>query len=96
VAGGSGGFLFGIFFCAAGDASDFWKYELQTADNSLRRESKHFKTSISLLAPAQSLWASGPHDARKMLPIVGGKLPTITGAAGCAAGFCAIELGVPL
>jgi hypothetical protein len=37
VPGGSnGGFLFGIFFCAVGRAPNFWKYELQIVDSSMR------------------------------------------------------------
>ena len=87
-----GGFLFGAFSWALGRAPKFWKYKLQVVDSSMRCESRHFKTSLSLRAPAQSLCASGPHDARRALPIVGGELPTVTGAAVCVAGLCALGL----
>ena len=62
---------------------------------SCAEKSRHFKTSLSLRAPAQSLCASGPHDARRMIPIAGG-LPTVTGAMDCAAGLCALGSGVSL
>ena len=73
IAGGDGRFLFGAFSRAAGRASKFWKYMLQVVDSSMRRESRHFKTSPSLRAPAQSLCTSGPHHARRMVPIVTGE-----------------------
>ena len=92
VCTGDGGFLFGAFSWALGRAPKFWKYKLQVVDNSMRCESRHFKTSLSLRAPAQSLCTSGPHDARRALPIVGGELPTVTGAAVCVAGLCALGL----
>lgn len=66
----------GAFSWAAGRAPNLSKYELQVIDSSMRRESRHFKTSPSLRAPAQSLCTSGPHDARRMLPIVAGELAT--------------------
>ncbi|MFY9835647.1 MAG: hypothetical protein WAK55_04120 [Xanthobacteraceae bacterium] len=86
VGGGDGGFLFEAFPCAVGRAPNFRKYKLQVVDSSMRRESRHFNTSFSLRAPAQRLCISGPHDARRVLPIVAGELPTVTGAARCVAG----------
>jgi hypothetical protein len=73
IGGGDGRFLFGAFSRAAGRASKFWKYMLQVVDSSMRRESRHFKTSLSLRAPTQSLCTSGPHDARRKVPIVTGE-----------------------
>ena len=97
VAGDSeGDFLFGIFFCALGRAPNFWKYKLQVVDSSMRWASRHFKTSTSLRTPPQSLCASGPHDARRMLPIVAGGLTVVAGAGGRTGGFCAVELGASL
>ena len=74
----------------------FWKYKLQVVDNSLRCESRHFKTSLSLRALAQSFCTSGPHDARRALPIVAGELPTVTGAAVCVAELCALGSEAPV
>ena len=91
VCTGDGGFLFGAFSWALGRAPEFWKYKLQVVDSSVRCESRH-KTSLSLRAPAQSLCTSGPHDARRALPIVAGELPTVTGAAVCVAGLRALGL----
>ena len=96
VGGFDGRFLFGVFSRAIGRAPNPWKYKLQVFDSSMRRESRHFKTSPSLRAPAQSLCTSGPHDARRMLPIFAGELPTVTGGVGCVAGFSALGLEVPL
>jgi hypothetical protein len=89
VGGGDGGFLFGAFFWVVGRVPNFWKYKLQVVDNCMRRESRQFKMSLSPRAPAQNFCTSGPHDARSMLPIVAGELPTVTGARGCVAGPCA-------
>ena len=96
VCTGDGGFLFRAFFWALGRAPKFWKYKLQVVDNFMRCESRHFKTSLSLRAPAQSFCTSGPHDARRALPIVAGELPTVTGAAVCAAEFCALGSEAPM
>ena len=91
-----GGFLFGAFSWALGRAPKFWKYKLQVVDSSMRCESRHFKISLSLRALAQSLCTSDPHDARRALPIVVGELPTVTGAAVCVAGFCALGSEAPV
>jgi hypothetical protein len=77
VCTGNGGFLFGAFSWALGRAPKFWKYKLQVVDSFMRCESRHFKTSLSLRGPAQSLCTSGPHDARRAVPIVAGELPTV-------------------
>jgi hypothetical protein len=90
---GGGGFLFGVLRWAVGCGPNFWKYRLQVVDSSMRLESRHFKTSLSLRAPAQSLCTSGPHDARRMLPIIA--LPIVTGAADCVTGLCALGPEVP-
>jgi hypothetical protein len=92
VGGGDGGLLFGALRWALGRAPNFWKYRVQVVDSSMRLESRHFKTSLSLRAPAQSLCMSGPHDARRMFPIVA--LPIVTGAADCVTGLCAFGLEV--
>ena len=84
------------YSCAVGGASNFWKYELQVVDSSARRESRQFKTSFSLRAQAQSLSASGPQDARRMLPIGAGEFPTVTGAVDCVAGPCSLGWDAPL
>jgi hypothetical protein len=84
----------GAFSRALGRASNPWKYKLQVFDSSMRRESRHFKTSLSPRAPAQSLCTSGPHDTRRMLPIFAGELPTVTGAVGCVTGFSALEVSL--
>ena len=93
---GDGGFLFGAFSWALGRAPKFWKYKLQVVDSSMRCESRHFKPSLSLRAPAQNLCTSGPHDARRAFPIVAGELPPVTGAAVCVAGLCALGLEAPV
>ena len=87
------GFLPGMSLCTVGRSPNFWKYELQTADSSARREPRHFKTSISLRTPAQSLCESGPHDARSMLPIFAGGPLAAMGASGCVGGVCALGAG---
>jgi hypothetical protein len=87
------GFLFGALRWAVGRAPNLWKYRLQVVDSSMRLESRHFKTSLSLRAPAQSLCTSGPHDARTMLPIVA--LPIVTGAADGVTGLCGLGLEGP-
>jgi hypothetical protein len=96
VGGFDGRFLFGVFSRAIGRASNPWKYKLQVVDSSMRRASRHFKTSPSLRTPAQSLCTSGPHDARRAFPIVAGGLPPVTGAAVCVAGLCALGLEAPV
>jgi hypothetical protein len=87
------GFLFGALRWAVGRGPNFWKYMLQVVDSSMRLESRHFKTSLSLRASAQSLCTSGPHDARRMLPIVA--LPIVAGAADGVTGLCGLELEAP-
>jgi len=96
VCTGDGGFLFGAFSWALGRAPEFWKYKLQVVDSSMRCESRHFKTSLSRRAPAQNLCTSGPHDARRALPIVAAELPSVTGAAVCVAGLCRLGLEAPV
>jgi hypothetical protein len=93
---GDGGFLFGAFSWALGRAPKFWKYKLQVVDSTMRCESRHFKTSLSIRAPAQILCTSGPHEARRALPIIAGEFPTVTGAAVCVAGLCALGLEEPV
>ena len=90
AAGGDAGFLLGALLWAVGREPNLWKYKLQVVDSSVRSESRHFKTSLSPRAPAQSLCISGPHDARRMLFIAAEELPTVTGAAGCVAGPCPV------
>jgi hypothetical protein len=94
VDGFAGRFLFGAFSRATGRAPKFWKYNLQVVDSSMRCESRHFKTSLSLRALVQILCISGPHDARRALPIVAGE--SVTEAAVCVGGLSALGLEVPV